>query len=62
MTLADIIVGLVVLLAVGAAAAYIIREKKKGVMCIGCPEGGACARKGKGGCGCTIPEDFKIQK
>ena len=62
MTLADILVGLVVLLAVGAAAAYIIHEKKKGVMCIGCPEGGTCARKGKGGCGCTIPEDFRIEK
>jgi len=62
MTITDIVIGLVVLAAVGAAIAYIVREKKKGVMCIGCPEGGACARKGKGGCGCSIPEGFKIEK
>jgi len=62
MTITDIVIGLVVLAAVGAAIAYIVREKKKGVMCIGCPEGGTCARKGKGGCGCSIPEGFKIEK
>lgn len=62
MTITDIVIGLIIVLAVGAAIAYIVREKKKGVMCIGCPEGGTCARKGKGGCSCTIPEDFKLEK
>ena len=62
MTITDIVIGLIIVLAVGAAIAYIVREKKKGVMCIGGPEGGTCARKGKGGCSCTIPEDFKIEK
>ena len=36
----DIIVIAIVVLIVGAAAAYIIREKKRGTKCIGC----ACAK------------------
>lgn len=62
MTLIDILIGLIVAAAIGGAVMYIVREKKKGVMCIGCPESGTCAMKGKGGCGCPIPEDFKIEK
>lgn len=51
------IVGLIIVAIVGAAVAYIIKEKKKGVRCIGCPMAGACASKHKGslegGCGCN---------
>lgn len=47
--MADIIVGGIVLLALGAAIAYIVKEKKKGVKCIGCPSGGNCAHC-NGGC------------
>lgn len=37
----------------GGAIAYIIRAKKRGVKCIGCPVGGTCGKKGScGGCGC----------
>lgn len=39
----NIIVGLVILLVVGAAVIYIIKEKKKGVKCIGCPAAAQCA-------------------
>ena len=38
----DLIVGLVVLAIVGGAIGYIIREKKRGVRCVGCPDGGMC--------------------
>ena len=62
MTAADLIIGLIVAVAAAAAVKYIRDAKKKGIMCIGCPESGTCARKGKGGCGCSIPEDFKIEK
>ena len=58
----DIIVIAAVVVIAALAAGYIIRAKRRGKKCIGCPEGGTCARKGKGGCGCTIPEDFKIEK
>jgi len=38
---------LIVLMVVGVAIAYIIREKKRGVKCIGCPYAQQCANKGK---------------
>ena len=42
----------VVALIVGFAARYIHKEKKRGVKCIGCPEG-CCAKKCAGcSCGC----------
>ena len=44
------IVGAIVLLIVGAAVFYIVKAKKKGVKCIGCPQGSACA-DGCGECG-----------
>ena len=45
--MADLIVGIILLLLIGGAVAYIIREKKKGTKCIGCPAGGSCPHKGK---------------
>ena len=52
----DIIVGLIVLIIVGAALLYIRNEKKKGVVCVGCPHAGTCAKKHCGSsdhsCGC----------
>ena len=41
----DIIVGLIVLVIVGAALLYIRNDKKKGVVCIVCPNAGTCAKK-----------------
>ena len=50
----DLIVGLIVLLIVGAAVRYIIRAKKQGVKCIGCSAGTECSGRDGGcsGCGC----------
>lgn len=39
-----IIVGILVII-VGAAIAYIIKAKRKGVKCIGCPAAGNCSGK-----------------
>jgi len=33
---------------VGGAIAYIVRAKKNGVKCIGCPAGGSCGSKKEG--------------
>ncbi len=57
MKLADIIVIAVIVLIIGAALAYIIKAKKSGKKCIGCPYSDACASKkatkeGSCGCGC----------
>lgn len=51
----DFIVLSVVLVIVGSAVAYIIKAKKNGTKCIGCPSGGCgCSNKNeKSGCCCT---------
>ena len=43
----NFLVILIVIAIVGAATAYIIREKKRGTKCIGCPAGATCPNKGK---------------
>ena len=45
MQLTDYIVIAVIALAVGGALAYIIREKKRGSKCIGCPYSKSCGSK-----------------
>ncbi len=41
----------VLLLILGGAAIYIVRAKKNGVKCIGCPAGGNCSGSCSGNCG-----------
>lgn len=58
--MADLFVIGIILLIVGAAAAYIRRAKKSGVKCIGCPSAGKCSGE-KGyivcDCGCHSAEE-----
>ena len=42
----NFIVILIVIAIVGSAIAYIVKEKKKGVKCIGCPAAGNCPSAG----------------
>ena len=49
--MANFVVAAVLLTVIGAAITYIIKEKKKGTVCIGCPNAGSCGSK-KSGCGC----------
>jgi len=51
--LENIIIIAVVLLIVGAAAWYVIRAKRKGQKCIGCPAGGSCSSPKNGCCHCN---------
>ena len=59
----DLIAALILVAILAAASAYIIKAKRAGVKCIGCPVEG-CSSKGKasaGGCGCGCGEfDIKI--
>ena len=57
MTFADYIVLAIIALAIGGAVAYIIRAKKSGQKCIGCPYSKSCSSKG--GCSCGCSEDDK---
>ena len=43
----NIIVFAILALIIGAAVSYIVRAKKKGVKCIGCPEGCTCGSAAK---------------
>lgn len=54
MGLIDYIVIAVILLIIGGAVAYIVKAKKSGKKCIGCPDGCSCnseSKNGAGGCG-----------
>ena len=48
----NIILIAVLLLIVGLAAWYVIRAKKSGRKCIGCPNGGSCPHAKNGQCTC----------
>ena len=47
----NVILVAVIGLIVGVAVGYIVRQKRKGNRCIGCPYGASCP-SGKSGCGC----------
>ena len=52
MGFADFVVAAVILAIVGISVAYIVNAKKKGVRCVGCPDGGKCSGNcGGGSCG-----------
>ncbi len=44
MSFADIVVVVVILAIVGISIAYIVNAKRKGVRCVGCPDGGTCGK------------------
>lgn len=56
MTLTDIIAIAIVAVALGGAIAYIVRAKKRGAKCIGCPSADCC---GKAHCSCTGSDGSK---
>ena len=61
-TLPDIIAIVAIVLVIGAAVFYIIKAKKSGKKCIGCPDSCSCSAKSKdskqGGCsGCCHCHD-----
>lgn len=51
--MADFIVVVIVLALVAAAVIYIIKEKKRGTKCIGCPAEGGCPHRMNGNDGCS---------
>ncbi|MBO5252338.1 MAG: FeoB-associated Cys-rich membrane protein [Clostridia bacterium] len=49
--LIDLIIAAVIVLVLGAIVFYIVREKKRGSKCIGCPYAKTCPKASQGGCG-----------
>ena len=56
MTIGEIIAIIVALVIVGLAILYIIRAKKSGQKCIGCPYSKTC---GSDKCGCSCSKESK---
>lgn len=52
MGLIDYIIIGVIALVIGAAVAYIVKAKKSGQKCIGCPDSKTCGSKSNGGGSC----------
>ena len=52
MTGTEIIALLAVILVVAGAVIYIVKSKKSGKRCIGCPEAGRCGKSDCSSCGC----------
>lgn len=50
----DIIIVAIILVILAGAACYVIKAKKSGKKCIGCPDSGSCpsAKNGCCSCGC----------
>lgn len=48
--MADLIVLTVVLVILGLAIGYLVKEKKQGSKCIGCPYAKSCAKKRQNNC------------
>ena len=50
--MANFLVIVILLVIIGASIAYIVKEKKRGVKCIGCPAAGSCSHNCQGS-GCS---------
>ncbi|MBR3704328.1 MAG: FeoB-associated Cys-rich membrane protein [Oscillospiraceae bacterium] len=46
----DLLVGVILLMILGGAAFYIVKAKKSGRKCIGCPSAASCGKNGCCGC------------
>ena len=53
MTLGEIISLIAILLIIGGAVVYIIKAKKGGSKCVGCPHAKDCGGKSSLGCSCS---------
>lgn len=53
----NIIIIAIIVVALAAAVGYIVKAKKSGKKCIGCPDGGSCGKSGSCcSCSCDIEE------
>lgn len=58
----NVIVVLLVALILGASITYIVKAKKAGVKCIGCPAGGTCSENCNGNCAGSCQGNDENQK
>ena len=53
----NIIIIVIVGILLGCSIGYMIKEKKKGVKCLGCPDGGSCG--GSCSCGTEVKQEIE---
>lgn len=58
MTLVDVILALVLLVILGLSIGYVVRAKRRGKRCIGCPHADSCPSQTRG-CTCQTPPSEK---
>lgn len=58
----EIIAALAILLVLFGAIFYIIRQKRRGVRCIGCPKGNSCSGACGGSCACKQKTEKEEKK
>ena len=46
--MADLVVLAILIIAVAVVVSYIVKEKKRGGKCLGCPYSGSCNKKSSG--------------
>jgi len=51
MEMIDFAIVVLVAAIIGVAAGYIVRSRKKGKKCIGCPDGCSCSKNSESSCG-----------
>ena len=57
--MADVIVIMIIVLIVGVAVGYIVKEKKRGTKCIGCPAASSCPSANAGKCSCNSQDHIE---
>ena len=57
MEIIDVIIIAVIVLVIGAAVAYIIKQKRSGKRCIGCPDAATCSGNCSTCQGCKAAKD-----
>lgn len=55
----DVIIVAVVGVIIALAAGYIVKAKKSGKKCIGCPDSACCPSSKDGGCSCCDSQEKK---
>lgn len=57
----DVIVSIIILATIGLAGTYIIRAKKRGIKCVGCPYAGTIDSNNKS-CSCNRLINIEVDK
>lgn len=60
MVMSDIVASVFLVLALAGAIAYIVRAKRAGVKCVGCPVAGSCADRDRASAECSCSAVEKI--